>query len=368
MFGIYRVFLAIEVAIFHIVAIPNIGPYAVHAFFVLSGYLMTLVMKEQYSYSLSGQMRFVMNRALRLYPINACAIVITVVALLAAPPKSMAFLSSMFIPANVGDWLANFFMIYPQWSPIRFQPLLVPQSWALTIELFYYAAIALGVSRTRKSTLVWFALSAVASTYLVLSSGALVEFNYDPVYTNIISGSLPFSFGALLYHERELVSLRPLGKDRLLLLVSVISAGIFLAIVAAVFRKYYNMDWVEVVCFFANLPLNGVAILLLARSSASSYLRRIDTEVGRYSYPFYLLHLLAGIVVSEVLFQQTASPGTLKSVVVLVVALALTAFVSFLLLALVDTPINRLRDSIKKVRTGNIHTSAASSSLERSTP
>ena len=52
--GIYRFLLALNVVIFHLLDVPAIGPFAVFSFFVLSGFLMTLIMKETYGYSLSG--------------------------------------------------------------------------------------------------------------------------------------------------------------------------------------------------------------------------------------------------------------------------------------------------------------------------
>lgn len=47
---------------------PPLGIYAVFGFYIISGYLMTLVMHESYAYTARGRIRFALNRFLRLYP------------------------------------------------------------------------------------------------------------------------------------------------------------------------------------------------------------------------------------------------------------------------------------------------------------
>jgi peptidoglycan/LPS O-acetylase OafA/YrhL len=44
-----------------------IGGYAVFGFYILSGYLMTLIMQKNYGYSRGGVARYAVNRFLRIY-------------------------------------------------------------------------------------------------------------------------------------------------------------------------------------------------------------------------------------------------------------------------------------------------------------
>lgn len=45
-----------------------VGQYALHGFFILSGYLMTYVMHNTYGYSAKGIVYFGVNRFLQLFP------------------------------------------------------------------------------------------------------------------------------------------------------------------------------------------------------------------------------------------------------------------------------------------------------------
>jgi peptidoglycan/LPS O-acetylase OafA/YrhL len=68
--GTWRFFLAAVVAISHLWAGMIDGPaaYAVWGFFVLSGYLMTLVLTTKYGTAPAGLRQFATNRLLRIYP------------------------------------------------------------------------------------------------------------------------------------------------------------------------------------------------------------------------------------------------------------------------------------------------------------
>ena len=51
MFGTYRTLLALMIVALHLGGVPVIGGYAVFGFYILSGYLMTLIMQTSYGYS-----------------------------------------------------------------------------------------------------------------------------------------------------------------------------------------------------------------------------------------------------------------------------------------------------------------------------
>ncbi len=78
MFGTYRTFLALMVVALHLGGL-SMGGYAVFGFYVLSGYLMTLIMQNNYGYSALGFYKYALNRFLRIYPIYWVSIVFSAI-------------------------------------------------------------------------------------------------------------------------------------------------------------------------------------------------------------------------------------------------------------------------------------------------
>ena len=70
MFGIHRYVLSLLVMVGHLAPLWSswCGYYAVFAFYLLSGFLMTKVLRRRYGGSSAGVVRFLANRALRIHP------------------------------------------------------------------------------------------------------------------------------------------------------------------------------------------------------------------------------------------------------------------------------------------------------------
>ena len=77
MFGIFRTLLALVVVAGHLGPVDSVGPYAVFGFYVLSGYLMTAIMRDRYGYTASGIGRYTANRLLRIYPVYLVALLLS---------------------------------------------------------------------------------------------------------------------------------------------------------------------------------------------------------------------------------------------------------------------------------------------------
>ncbi|WP_083921447.1 acyltransferase family protein [Dasania marina] len=305
-------------------------------FFVLSGYLMTYIMVNTYGYDSKGMGKFALNRFLRLYPAYMFVLFLSVTTIILMDGMIEIYKPAMFLPRSLHEIIENISMIYFSFSPITVEPRLSPPTWALTLELIYYCLICLGLSKTRKITLIWVALS-VCYTLFTLYKGYGKEYRY----AMMLSGSLPFSLGALLYHYKEgfLGLLKHLPS---VLLNPWFAMTVF--VLNTVSRVYIpGMWWLG---FYTNLLVAVYIVLILSEKNIPGVSSRLDYKVGELSYHIYLLHWLVAAVIAGKLF------GIEVFVVnhwVTALTLVATIFISVFISKVVDAPVNYLR---KKVREG----------------
>lgn len=141
MFGSWRFILAMLVVVGHLWGFWFAASHAVFSFYVLSGFLMTLVLNEKYGFSRSGFGKFWVSRLSRLLPTYwvGCLISVCLILLLSVEVTS-AFSSKLTFPKTAYEIFANSTMVgilFPNRSvgfiPNQF-PTLVPAAWALSIE------------------------------------------------------------------------------------------------------------------------------------------------------------------------------------------------------------------------------------------
>lgn len=334
--GFLRFVLASVVVLQHVGAVPSIGHHAVFFFFVISGYLMTLVAQETYGYGMRGLSRFWANRALRLYPAYFLTLLVTV-ALIAVwgPPGS--FRGSMSLPQDALHWAENLTMIYPSLFPIEVTPRLSPATWALTIELFYYAAISLGASRSRGLSWLWFALSVA---YFVVT----LHRSYSWHYYAIPAGSLPFASGALIYHYRDAIRSRCAGGAPLLLWGGV-AAGLGLA---AAHVGLGNDAVASALITLTTVPAVMVMVSLVSRPW-SPVSHGLDKRLGDISYPLYVAHWTVAAFFAHLM--GIAEPVlSLRSAELFLATFAGTVAFALFCNAYVDRPVEALRRAIRSDR------------------
>ena len=313
----------------HLGGMGVMGGYAVFGFYTLSGYLMTLIMHETYGYSTAGIQKYGMNRFLRIYPIYWLACIISLLLIVwLGNDYSKAFHSRMFIPENSAQILQNIFIVFGQGS----RPRLTPPSWALTVELFYYACIALGASKTKKTTLIWFAISTV---YAIVINVAGFEWPYK--YFIIPAASLPFSVGGLIYHFKdkilERLNILKSGKAPFILIIMVLGNYI----VNHVFHtlRYWG--------FYNNFLLNCLLVMsLMERKSLLGISKSLDKRIGDLSYPIYLVHYQCGLFLSTLVLNIKRGTPLFAFV-----CLPLIVIVSWAMSKLVEMPIEGVRKKIK---------------------
>src|SRR3954467_6659684 len=112
MFGAYRAFLALMVVLSHLGGVPG-GGYPVIGFYILSGYLMTLILQTSYGYTFKGLARYGANRFLRIYPCYwiACLLAAGLV-LWCGNQTAREYHAMMFLPDSITSFLRHVFIIF----------------------------------------------------------------------------------------------------------------------------------------------------------------------------------------------------------------------------------------------------------------
>ncbi|MAN26646.1 MULTISPECIES: acyltransferase family protein [Mesonia] len=336
MFGILRTILAINVILLHIFNIPTLGNYSVTFFFMLSGFLMTLVVNEKYGYSIKGFKVFWINRILRLFPIYWIVGFITIIVLFIVPaylPKHPA----MFFPNSLSDWVFNVTMIFPNIVPHRITPRLIPPSWAITNELVYYLLISLGISKNKRITIFWFFASVAyyIFTYLFYD---LATFRYSA----IPAASLAFSIGALMYWYKEKFNL--FTKPKKIIIVFLVTSFYINGFFSSDIQKFLIKD----ISIYINLILAFLLITILFNLNTSKKIRKVDNYIGMYSYPFYISHYLVALIyIFSIGYGGINNSFKLTSAALPFYFLLLIIF-TFLLIHFIDYPIEAYRSHIKK--------------------
>jgi len=344
LFGIYRTLLALFVIMSHLMSITVIGQYAVHGFFILSGYLMTYIMTRNYGYSLDGIRGFCINRFLRLFPSYwfLCVLILPIICF-AGIQNTLAFNYNMGIPSDALTWLQNLSMIYVDIIPMKVNPRLSPPTWALTVEILFYFLIAIGLSKTFTRTLIWVCLSLA---YMAMTHYLQLENTYR--YSALLAGSLPFATGAMLFHSSTKLKMRiqwlrtrP-GLVVLLFLFFANCLGGCLVVLLGL------QEWIGHIFYYLNLVFNFCLVFALAEGMPFPMNGKIDAMIGDYSYPLYLFHYPAGLAASMLLFGAPERGFHMHGFLVMCASLPLCILASYVVIRFIDHPIQRLRSRVKR--------------------
>ncbi len=338
MFGILRYLLALLVVQTHLWKItPWAGFYAVFTFYMLSGYLMTLVLNERYGKGPGGFLKYLLNRALRIYPPYLAVLAMAIGVVYYFPEIALSVHKSFSIPVTTTAWLKNIFVV-GAYHPVV-STLVIP-AWSLHVELIFYAAMGLLLSRRWWIAGGWFLGSLAYTVFLVIqypSENQFWFYRYFPPE----AASLPFSAGACLYFARGLF------KERLVLIL--LAAALFAANIVFAGFLWEGRD-LYIQGFYLSIFLSVVLIALLARLDPSripGFLRRIDKFLGDISYPIFLCHVPCAALVI-VLYFHGMRPWNNElfwaSVPFIHVAAILLHFA-------VEKPFNGLREALKSRKT-----------------
>jgi peptidoglycan/LPS O-acetylase OafA/YrhL len=340
MFGSYRSLLALIIVGQHLAGINMLlGNYAVFGFYILSGYLMTLIMQRNYGYSASGMIRYGITRLLRVYPTYWAAVLTSIILiLLLGEERTTAFHNAIYLPKSLTEILRNLFLVLPH----DYLPRLSPPAWALTVEVFFYAVIGLGLSRNRLITCIWLIVSAlyhIIGYYMGLSWGQ----RFFPIY----AAALPFASGAMLYHFRdELIRLLKIP-------IKSIDPYLPLILWCAIIINWQLGDtfhiWrVKGTGFYINILLCSLMVASLIKRPLLPVIPKwLDAKIGDLSYPIYLTHVQMGLIIYTALDVMGLNYGRMD-MRILLPALPLVFLFAWFMDMAVSRPVERIREVVKK--------------------
>ncbi|MGO4415500.1 acyltransferase family protein [Cupriavidus sp. KB_39] len=359
--GFFRLLLAIAVVVAH--SSPLFGweftggAVAVQAFYIVSGFYISLILNEKYGPGLTGTKLFYSNRFLRIYPIywTILAASIALSLLEQSHPNAhtigtlrnfsryfddLGFASKLYLlVTNISligmDW--GFFLRFdgPQiaattsflsFHPRAFELAFVPQAWTLGIEIAVYL-IAPFIFRRKLAVLVAVAAASTAARAYAFNNG-LAE---DPWTYRFLPFELGlFILGSIAYRAYKEVSFLRRRLVGWLCLTTVLALTVYypnLSTAASVIPGFYTGQLLYLLAVFISIP----AIFHLSKSS------RVDRWIGELSYPVYLSQMMVIPLCSGAF-----GPGNIYPVIGSIA-------ISVLVVLVIDRPIEKFRQArVKK--------------------
>jgi peptidoglycan/LPS O-acetylase OafA/YrhL len=335
----YRFILAVLVVQTHLLGdgLPGLGWQAVFSFYVLSGFLMTLVLNEVYGFGAQGFVRFFTNRVLRLYPAYYALLLVTILFIVFVSPANQLN-GALSLPQTTYGWFANIFMIGLvgiEQGQVAAQRL-SPSAWSLAIELFCYALLAayFARSRARLVALLCVGLLATAVHFALQLRTPVPQFGFLDHYTVLQAGLIPFAVGGLAYFNRYSRWFAP-GRGRIGI-VGLLFVGNGALVALSQFHNFVSGLYVAVV-------LNLFLVPMLFRYDQAHGTRMWQETLGGIAYPLFISHWFIGTVII-LLWSSLVPRGVAHFLVSLV---ASVAFSLGLYLA-VDRNVEKLRTRFKQ--------------------
>ncbi len=293
MLDTFRFVLALCVFQAHLLVsgIPWLGWQAVFSFYVLSGFLMTMVLNEHYGFGLRGGLYFVANRILRIFPAYWLVIGIAAIWIAWIGPLNQLN-SALRMPIVSKEILANLLLF----GSVGFDSAdvignrLAPSAWSLNIELVCYLGLAIffGKSVLRLAFLTCLGFFLTAWNAYQSVRGGVYDYGFYNHYVVIQAGIFPFGIGGMSYFLRQHRWFR-FSVGKLFIVFALYSlnclAGSFWS-----FHKYVSgLLLAAVLCGLITPMLFGVDKMYGKR--------KWQELLGGAAYPLFISHWMIGTAV-----------------------------------------------------------------------
>ena len=358
--GTFRFLLALSVALSHFGTVWGYhimnGRMAVQCFYMISGFLISLVLSHKYDPSTAdGRRLFYSNRALRIFvPYwSFCVMILAVHVVIyfalgirfGADAAFMQYWPEMTLLTRIYLLFSNIFILTQEWSmwlvyqsgaiiPVWNSDLhsphlgtfqVIPQAWSVSLELMFYTLAPFLVRRH------WLVLVAIiVATYLLRSVAATYGFDGSGFAYRFF----PFEIGLFL---AGVLSHRVYEK---LKLHGVMRFPISLAIGATLIGMVLVQQYVD------SLDNHKFYILVVVALPALFDLSRrikLDSWLGELSYPIYLVHLSV-LSFGQILVTAVIGPFENPNWLAFAMAIA-TVVISIAYVHWVDAPFERWRQA-----------------------
>lgn len=311
--GTVRFLLALWVVVAHsrgstLFGIPLFsGTTAVQCFYVISGFLITMILNERAEYR--SLWNFYVSRYLRLWPVY---IIVAAVALFTVKWDLFATLPSVASPSAIAFIVfSNLALFFQDWflflrfdggqlaftsrfaagpPPAVYQFLLVPQYWSIGVELTFYAIAPFCCRHWRRLALL-LALGLCVRLYL-----GTLGLSLDPwSYRFAPAEMMLFAAGGLAYFlGRSAYATFPAGTRNtgLLCLVAFVALTFGAKIISPSLPARH--DYYSHLLMLANPEVVAFTVLAVAPLFYATRGSRLDDFLGELSYPMYVVHILVG--------------------------------------------------------------------------
>jgi peptidoglycan/LPS O-acetylase OafA/YrhL len=332
MLDVYRFILALCVLQAHLLAFGSgwLAWQAVFSFYVLSGFLMTLILNQDYGFEWSGFIRFVANRALRLLPIYYIVIGLTALYLMLVGPLDQIN-GAITLPQTTLDWVRNFSLLGLTGFAHNAEHRLAPTAWSLTVECVCYGLLAIYFAKSRARLLVMLAIGVAITAVQIISAFDQPDYAFRGHYRVIQAGIIPFALGGLAYFLRQ-SPLFAFSPGKVTVLCGLLLAN-FVGVYFSEFHRYVSAFYIVAVLNMALVPM------LFSRAGTSWW----QKTLGGMAYPIFLSHWVIGTLI--LLYFPAMTAGSLAHCAVTTIV---TILFSLLMYYGVDRQVQRVRTLIKK--------------------
>lgn len=353
--GTIRFLLALAVVFAHSYGfVFTGGQLAVQIFYVISGYLISLILLSNSSYK--NLKYFYLNRWLRLFPIYYFVAILTLVVFTFSyvvgndfffyiykevgwPGVTHLVLSNIFIIGQdtvlltgVFDGIYSFTLDFTKSELPIWSGLLVPQAWTLSLEICFYL-IAPFILKSKRIWVTIMALSIALRVYLIS-----IGIGNNPFFSNRF---FPTELALFLLGAFSHQILKPIYEK-----LDILNSKFFMNLASFVSILFVlNYFLIPLNRVFLALSLIFLIVLCLPFLANFQKNYRFDNFMGSLSYPIYISHILIIAVVNFFI-----DPITSNTWFYLLIVISCTLCFSYLLEIFINQRVNTLRIKYRNMR------------------